>query len=300
MNELTLVVMAAGMGSRFGGLKQITPIDCDGNFLIDYSVYDAIKSGFEKVIFIIKEENLNIFKETIGKRLESKIPVEYAFQKLEDVPEFVSIPKDRVKPWGTVHAVLAARNLIQGPFAVINADDFYGYDSYQIVADFLRDEENKDAQVSIPYPFNKVDSKHGFVKRGVLYLEQDKVSQIIECSVGYEDDKVLAKPLDGKPAFEIQKDHPVSMNMFGFQKNILEELEKYFTKFMKEKEQDLSTAESLLSEFLDEYLKEKKITLKYRTSNGEWLGMTFKEDLQEAKEQIQKLKEKGEYPEHLW
>lgn len=298
MKELTLVVMAAGMGSRFGGLKQITPIDTDGNFLIDYSVFDAIKAGFQKVIFIIKEENFEVFKETVGKRLESKIEVEYAFQKLEDVPEFIQIPENRVKPWGTVHAVLAAKNLVKGPFAVINADDFYGYDSYKIVADFLKD--NSKDQVSIPYPFNKVDSKFGFVKRGVLYLNGENVEKIIESSVGYENGKVIAKPLDGSTPFNIEPSHPVSMNMFGFQLRIMDDLEEYFMNFLKQNENQLDGVECLLSDFLETYLKAGKINLKYRTSTSLWLGMTYKEDLEEVKSKIEELKNQGEYPNHLW
>ena len=300
MNELTLVVMAAGMGSRFGGLKQITPIDEDGNFLIDYSVYDAIKAGFEKVVFIIKEENLEVFKETIGKRLESKIPVEYAFQKLENVPSFVHIPEDRIKPWGTVHAILSAKDFIHGSFAVINADDFYGYDSYKIVAEFLKNNQNETEHISVPYPFNKVDSKYGFVKRGVLYFQEDNVSRIIECNVGYEDNQVLAKPLDGTEPFQIEANHPVSMNMFGFKQSVLKELEEYFEKYMKKNLDDLEKAECLLTDFLEEYLNQEKITLKYATSNGEWLGMTYKEDLVEVQQKLNELKNKGEYNTHLW
>lgn len=300
MKELTLVVMAAGMGSRFGGLKQITPIDEDKNFLIDYSVYDAKRAGFQKVIFIIKEENLEDFKKTIGKRLESKIPVEYAFQKLENVPSFVTIPKTRVKPWGTVHAILAAKDLINGPFAVINADDFYGSDSYKIVADFLKNEQKEKVHVSIPYPFNKVDSKYGFVKRGVLYLNDDNVQNIIECNVGYENNRVIAKPLDGTEAFEIEPTHPVSMNMFGFQQSILKDLENYFENFMKLNQDNLEKCECLISDFLQESLNEKKLTLKYRTSSGEWLGMTYQEDLETVKEKLEELKAKGEYKTHLW
>lgn len=300
MNELTLVVMAAGMGSRFGGLKQITPVDEDNNFLIDYSVYDAIKAGFEKVIFIIKEENFDIFKETIGKRIESKIKVEYAFQKIENVPSFVSIPENRTKPWGTVQAILSAKDLIHGQFAVINADDFYGYDSYKILAEFLKDEANKDYHVSIPYPFNSVDSKYGFVKRGVLYFNEDNVENIVECNVGYEQNKVIAKPLNGDTPFEIEPTHPVSMNMFGFQPSILNDMEDYFTNFMRENQNNLETAESLISEFLEDYLASKKIVLKSRTSNGLWLGMTYKEDLEEVKQNLNNLKESGEYPTHIW
>lgn len=300
MKELTLVVMAAGMGSRFGGLKQITPIDEEGNFLIDYSIYDAIKVGFNKVVFIIKEEKFIEFQKTIGKRLESKIKVEYAFQKLEDVPEFITIPENRVKPWGTTHAILAAKKYINGPFAVINADDFYGFDSYKIVANFLLNPENENYQISIPYPFYKVDSKNGFVKRGVLYLSEDNVENIVECSIGYENNKIIAKPLDGATEFEIKKEHPVSMNFFGFQNFILNNLEQDFQKFMKENQENLETMEALLPEFLQKMIQKEQITLKYQTTTSEWLGMTYKEDLEIVKEKINELKAKGEYPKDLW
>ena len=299
-DKLTLVVMAAGMGSRFGGLKQITPVDDDANFLIDYSLYDAIKAGFSKVVFIIKEENLQDFRDTIGKRIEQKIDVAYVFQKLTDVPSFVTLPKDRVKPWGTVQAVLAAKEEIDGDFAVINADDFYGASSYQIVAEALRKSKDVNEQIAIPYPFCNVSSKYGFVKRGVLFYKGDNVSKILECSVGYEDDKVVAKPLDGSDPFEIAKDHPVSMNMFGFKKEILAYLEEYFVNFMAKNQNDLANVEALLPIFLEEYLESGKITLKYVLSDGVWLGMTYKEDLEEVKEKIDELKEKKEYPRQLW
>ena len=298
-DKLTLVVMAAGMGSRFGGLKQITPVDDDANFLIDYSLYDAIKAGFSKVVFIIKEENLQDFRDTIGKRIEQKIDVAYVFQKLTDVPSFVTIPKDRVKPWGTVQAVLAAKEEIDGDFAVINADDFYGASSYKIV-EALRKSKDVNEQIAIPYPFCNVSSKYGFVKRGVLFYKGDNVSKILECSVGYEDDKVVAKTLDGSEPFEIAKDQPVSMNMFGFKKEILVYLEEYFVNFMAKNQNDLTNVEALLPVFLEEYLESGKITLKYVLSDGVWLGMTYKEDLEEVKEKIAELKEKKEYPRQLW
>lgn len=300
MNELTLVVMAAGMGSRFGGLKQITPVDEEGNFLIDYSIYDAIKAGFKKIVFIIKKENLKDFEETVGKRIKDKIKVEYAFQDLNDVPNGITVPEGRVKPWGTTHAILSAKSCINGPFAVINADDFYGFDSYRIVADYLNSSLDETEAISVPYPFSKVDSKYGFVKRGVLYYEEDKVKKIVECSIGYEDDKVLAKPLSGAPSFEIEKDHPVSMNMFGFHKTVLDKMETYYENFMIENKDNLDEVECLLPDFIQKEMDEKKLTLKYRVSNGVWLGMTYKEDLEIVKEKIKELKENGEYPVNLW
>lgn len=292
--------MAAGMGSRFGGLKQITSIDQEGNFLIDYSVYDAIKAGFNKVIFIIKEENYEIFKKTIGNRIENKIKVEYAFQKIEDVKCPVKIPETRKKPWGTVHALLSAKEKINGPFGVINADDFYGFDSFKIIVDFLNSNTKETEHLIIPYPFNKVSSKYGSVKRGVLFYDKDNVSYIKECQVEYRDNKIIASPLDEAASIIIQEDHPVSMNMFGFQKSILNELEEYFQNFMIKNQNDLEKCECLISDFLEEYLKKEKITLKYVTSNGVWLGMTYQEDLKEVQKKLMELKASGEYPTSLW
>ena len=300
MQDLTLVVMAAGMGSRFGGLKQITPVDLEGNFLIDYSIYDAIKAGFSKVVFIIKEENLEDFRNTIGKRLENKISVSYVFQRLEDVPEFVKIPETRVKPWGTVQALLAAKNEIQGPFAVINADDFYGFDSYKIVAQYLKNSLNENEHIAIPYPISRVCSAHGSVKRGVLFYHENQVLKILECNVEYQNEKYLAQPLDGSESFLIESDHPVSMNMFGFKTSILEKLEEYFVQFMKENENSLENKEALLPIFLEDALLKKEISLTYQLSKGTWIGMTYKEDLQEVQEKIEELKRNKEYPIHLW
>lgn len=300
MQDLTLVVMAAGMGSRFGGLKQITPVDLEGNFLIDYSIYDAIKAGFSKVVFIIKEENLEDFRNTIGKRLENKISVSYVFQRLEDVPEFVKIPETRVKPWGTVQALLAAKNEIQGPFAVINADDFYGFDSYKIVAQYLKNSLNENEHIAIPYPISRVCSAHGSVKRGVLFYQENQVLKILECNVEYQNEKYLAQPLDGSESFLIESDHPVSMNMFGFKTSILEKLEEYFVQFMKENENSLENKEALLPIFLEDALLKKEISLTYQLSKGTWIGMTYKEDLQEVQEKIEELKRNNEYPIHLW
>ena len=300
MQDLTLVVMAAGMGSRFGGLKQITPVDLEGNFLIDYSIYDAIKAGFSKVVFIIKEENLEDFRNTIGKRLENKISVSYVFQRLEDVPEFVKIPETRVKPWGTVQALLAAKNEIQGPFAVINADDFYGFDSYKIVAQYLKNSLNENEHIAIPYPISRVCSAHGSVKRGVLFYHENQVLKILECNVEHQNEKYLAQPLDGSESFLIESDHPVSMNMFGFKTSILEKLEEYFVQFMKENENSLENKEALLPIFLEDALLKKEISLTYQLSKGTWIGMTYKEDLQEVQEKIEELKRNKEYPIHLW
>ena len=299
--KLTLVVMAAGMGSRFGGLKQITSVDSDDNFLLDYSVYDAIKAGFEKVVFIIKKENLDVFKDTVGKRIEDKIEVAYAFQDLKDIPDISKLPESRVKPWGTVQAVLCARDMVPGSFAVINADDFYGYDSYDIVAKFLKSNSDEKTNIVVPYPFNKVDSKFGSVKRGVLQYEGDLVKGIIESSISYEDNgRVLAKPLTGTPEFYMDPDHPVSMNLFGFKHKFFDYLDKYFKEFFDNNENDFEKSEALLPECILENLNNGNMILKYQTSSADWLGITYKEDLDSVVKKIEEKKANGEYPQHLW
>ncbi len=299
-DKLTLVVMAAGMGSRFGGLKQITPVDDDNNFLIDYSIYDAIKAGFEKVVFIIKEENFDVFKETVGKRIEGKIEVAYAFQKMDDIPDLTKLSEERVKPWGTVQAILCSKDVVPSSFAVINADDFYGYESYEITARFLRNNHENNTHLAIPYPINRVDSKYGSVKRGVLfYDENNNVEKIIECSISHDNDKILAKPLNGDKEFYIDENHPVSMNMFGFKHSFFKNLEEFFTNFFKE-DNDFLTDEALLPDCILKCLNNHEITLKYETSNADWLGITYKEDLDSVIEKLNEKRNNCEYPQHLW
>lgn len=299
MKNLTLVVMAAGMGSRFGGLKQITPIDEAGNFIVDYSVYDARKAGFNKVVFVIKEENLHDFEQTVGNRLKNQIEVSYVFQKIEDVP-IVMDTSLREKPWGTVQAVLCAREYIDGPFAVINADDFYGAGAFKEAASFLQECDDAYTYANISYPFGTTKSEYGAVKRGVLFLDDDEVTSIVESSIGYEYGKYIASPLDGATPFEISLDTPVSMNFFAFQKDVLEILEEYWQQFFNQDNHLILKREALLPECINEYLQKKRLRLVNRPTTGTWMGMTYKSDLEVVKKEIKVLKDKGEYNEDLW
>jgi len=300
MKDLTLVVMAAGMGSRFGGLKQITPVDDEGNFLIDYSVYDAKKSGFKKVVFVIKEENYEVFKSTIGTRLEGKIDVSYAFQKMDDIPVTNCFSK-REKPWGTVQAILASKPYVSGSFVVINADDFYGREAYEVARDFLESVTTPFTYASISYSFSVTKSLNGSVKRGVLSLEEDKVTSIIESSIGDENGKIVARPLSGANPFIIEEDAPVSMNVFAFQHDVFSLLEEYFKNFFSHNSrEELLTKEALLPECLEDALQNKKIVIYNRPSNGLWIGMTYKSDLEIVREKIETLKNDLKYPVHLW
>ena len=181
MKDLTLVVMAAGMGSRFGGPKQITEIGPSGEFIIDYSIYDAIRAGFNKIVFVIRKEHEQVFKNTIEKRVNGKILIEYAYQEINNLPIDSNVPKDRTKPLGTAHAILCAKELVNGPFAIINADDFYGYDAYKKVANYLKESDNMHEGVMISYPFIKTSSNFGSVKRGVIELSEDKKYGRFDC-----------------------------------------------------------------------------------------------------------------------
>lgn len=300
MQDLTLVVMAAGMGSRFGGPKQITPIDKEDNFIIDYSVYDAILAGFTKVVFVIKEEFLDIFKNTIGKRIEKKIKVEYAFQKNDDIPFKFNRLDERTKPWGTVQAVLCAKPYVNGSFVIINADDFYGRNAYKEAAEFLSENNENYTYASIAYEYKKSTIGDAEVKRGILNLDKNIIKSIVECSIRKENSKIIAKPLNGSEEFEIKDNSLVSMNMFAFKNDLFELLEKYFEAFFEQNEESLLKSEALLPECLKENIDNGKIKIYCKNSNSKWLGMTYKSDLEIVKKEITKLKENGEYKEKLW
>ncbi len=298
--DLTLVVMAAGMSSRFGGLKQVTAIDEDENFIMDYSIYDAIRAGFKKVVFVIKEEYLEIFQSTIEKRIKDKIEVCYAFQKLEDIPVSLDISK-RTKPWGTVQAILVAKPYVDGSFVIINADDFYGPNSFLTAAKFLRENHASYTYANISYTYDATKSLKGAVKRGVLELNGDKIKSMIECSIEEQNNKIIATPLNGNEPFEILKNQPVSMNFFAFQHDVFAILEEYFRNYFNQEEQQIMEQEVLLPECLNENIKNHRITILNEPSASIWLGMTYKEDLHIVKTNIRVLKEEEKlYKQHLW
>ena len=199
---MTLVIMAAGMGSRFGGLKQIEPVHENGNFIIDYSIYDAIKCVFDKVVFIIKEENYDIFRDTIGKRIENIIDVSYVFQKNDNVPSFVNLPNDRVKPLGTGHAILCCKDVVKENFAIINADDFYGRNAFEVASSFMKEEHEINDFAMVGYITGNTLTENGAVKRGVCEEKDGYLTKIIESSVEIKDNKIVARPLDGSLEFQ--------------------------------------------------------------------------------------------------
>ena len=293
---MTLLIMAAGMGSRFGGLKQIEPVGPNGEFIIDYSIYDAIKAGFTKVVFIIKEENYNDFVETIGKRIAGKIDVEYVFQKMEDIPDGVEIPKDRVKPWGTAQALYAAKDVIDGPFAVISADDFYGREPYKLLIDSL----NKGEFSAIGYKIGNTLTNVGSVKRGVCFSKDDYLTKIIESKVKFEDGKIIGEPLSGGDLYEMESDQSVSMLMFGLQPSLFDYIKYDMPKFFKAHEDNLSSCEYLLPEVLGDMLSNNLIRIKLIPTHAVWKGVTYREDLDELKNYINNEIKNGVYPEKLY
>lgn len=292
----TLVIMAAGMGSRFGGLKQIEPVGPSGEIIADYSVYDAKKAGFERVVFIIRKENEDYFKEHIISKFNDKIEVELAFQELSYIPEDVILPEGRVKMLGTGHALYCAQDYIDDDFIIINSDDFYGYDSFLQASKFL-DSKNED-YMSVNYPFYVTMSKYGKVKRGVVKEDDGYVKEIIESEISVDGDKIIASSLVDGDIFEIEKDTPVAVNFFAFRKNFFNVLNQEFDKFIHD---DIdSKSEFLLPDILKCGLDEKKFKVKCATSKSKWIGMTYKEDEEDVKKSINELISLGEYPNNLW
>ena len=297
----TLVVMAAGIGSRFGGIKQMAEVGPNGEFIIDYSVYDALRAGFSKVVFIIRKELFEAFKETIGKRLEDKIEVKYAFQEITDIRgDKGYLAEKREKPWGTVQAVLCSKDLVSGDFVVINADDFYGYDSYIKASEFLDSNKDENVYASINFPFIVTASKHGSVKRAVCFSDNDKILKLVESKIELKDGKAFCEPLNGEESFWVEESHPVAVNMFAFKNKFYDYLEEYFEKYFRQDDNEILKGEALLPDLIKEKLEKKEIVLKSVVSNSKWLGITYKEDLEELKRNINELIERGEYPKKLW
>ena len=295
----TLLVMAAGMGSRFGGLKQIEPMGPNGEFLIDYSVYDAKLAGFTKIVFIIKEENYDIFKETIGKRVEPYIETEYVFQDDSNLKEKYKDLQTRVKPLGTGHAILCAKDKVKTPFAIINADDFYGRDAYVVASKYLDKIDDKHYAV-VGYKVGKTLSPNGAAKRGICKEENGKLKDLIESSVEKIDDKIIAKPLDGDTEFTVEDDSLVSMNLLLFTPKIFDYLEEKLTKFLEANKNDLSKCEFLIPDVVKDAIREGKVEVDLLSTNAIWHGVTYKEDKEEVVKAIDELIKEKVYPNKLW
>ena len=291
MNKPVLVIMAAGMGSRYGGLKQIDPVDSDGHIIMDFSMYDAKQAGFEKVIFIIKKENEADFKEAVGDRMAKYMDVSYAYQELASIPQGYEVPEGRVKPWGTAHAVLSCISLIDGPFAVINADDYYGQEAFKLIYDYLASHQDDDKYryTMVGYHLGNTVTDNGHVARGVCDMnEKGELIAINERTrIEKRDGGIAFTEDDGETWNFVPADTTVSMNMWGFTKSILKEIEEGFPAFLdKGLKENPMKCEYFLPTVVSNLLGEDRATV-----------AVLKSAVVEA---IQKMKDEGRYPQHLW
>ncbi len=302
-NRMTLFVLAAGLGSRYGGLKQLDPMTPHGEFIIDFSVYDALRAGFDKVVFVIKEENYDVFRDTIGKRIESKVKVEYAFQAIDKLVPAECIPTGRTKPWGTFHALLCAKEYLTEPFAVINADDFYGADAYQRVADFLRSVEGKTNNRSfamVGYRLGNTLTDAGSVARGVCETENGFLTVINERTKIFKDpDGAHFEDEDGNTV-HLSPDVPVSMNFWGFTPDFFNDSEKYFDDFLHADHKDPLKSECYLPVVVGEMIKKNLCDVTVLETSAKWYGVTYSEDKPGVVAKIREMIDAGLYPDGLW
>lgn len=297
----TLLILAAGMGSRYGGLKQIDPVGVSGEAIIEYSIYDAIKAGFGKVVFVIRRDFEELFKEKIGGQFESKIQVEYAFQDFDAyIPSDLTIPEERKKPWGTGHAVLVAKGLIHEPFAVINADDYYGSESFHQIADFLQNEASPERHAMVGYIMQNTLSDHGTVNRGVCQtdsngdlkevVERYRIKQAGEIAEYYDEEEIKGTtPLDTV----------VSMNFWGFHQSIFDVYESMFEEFIREKI-TVDKSEFLIPTVVDHQISSEAASYKVITCNDRWYGVTYKADKEPVQQAFAEMTIDGVYPTPLW
>lgn len=294
----TLMILAAGMGSRYGGLKQLDTMGPDGETIMDYSIYDAIQADFGKVIFVIREDFEQAFKERFIDKISNKVKTDYAFQKLNDLPDQFTVPENRQKPWGTNHAVWAARQLINEPFAVINADDFYGRDAFRVMAQYLKKLElQSTAYAMVGYPVANTLSEHGTVNRGVCNIDSSNrlVSVTEREAIGWKNNKIVSE----KDQKEVDKNARVSMNMWGFSPYYFKQTEADFIKFLE------AHGKALKSEFyipstVTSLIQNNKATVEVLDTSAKWFGVTYKEDKTKTTERIREMIARGEYPEQLW
>ena len=300
-HEPTLVIMAAGMGSRFGGLKQMTPVDEEGHFIIDFSLYDAYQAGFRRVAFIIKREIEQTFRETIGARMEKWFHVDYVYQELDRLPEGFAVPEGRKKPWGTAHAVACCRGVVEGPFAVINSDDFYGRGAYEEIYRFLTEHETPHHYAMLGYQLRNTVTEFGSVARGVCHVQDGMLLDITERTKIFKRGQDAAYTEDGETFVPLSGDSLVSMNFWGFTPEILDEIWAAFPAFLAENlPVNPEKCEFYLPTFVGSRLAEGKVRVRVLPCMETWHGVTYKEDLDSVKAAIGQLKREGKYPARLW
>ena len=305
MKKPVLVIMAAGMGSRYGGLKQIDPVDNEGNIIMDYSIYDAKRAGFEKVIFIIKKENEAAFQEAIGNRIEQYMDVAYVYQDVQNIPEGFEVPEGRTKPWGTTHTVLSAIHEIEGPFAVINADDYYGRHAFEVIYNYLttHEDDEKFRYTMVGYRLKNTITENGHVSRGICQINEKKelVDITERTRIENRGDFIAYSEDEGETWVEIDGNRLVSMNMWGFTRSILEEIQKGFSKFLEENlPKNPMKCEYFLPSVVSSLLSQGRATVSVLESEDKWYGITYKEDKPMVVDALQSLKDKGVYSQALW
>ena len=295
----TLVVMAAGVGSRFGGLKQIEPIGPSGEITVAYSVYDALRAGFERVVFIIRRDMEAPFRDRIGRFVEKQVRTDYVFQELDLLPPGFAVPADRQKPWGTGHAILCCRETVREPFAVINADDFYGAQAYRVLGEFLRRDARPDDYAMVGFVLRNTLSEHGTVARGVCNVGPDgMLRDIVErTQIGVKDGVI--KFAEGDAWTEIPGDAPVSMNMWGFRPSLFTELVPRFEAFLRAN-MAKPKSEFYIPMVVGELLREGRARVEVLRSGDSWYGVTYKDDLPSVKTAVAGLVRDGKYPKTLW
>jgi dTDP-glucose pyrophosphorylase len=298
MTKPTLLVLAAGMGSRYGGLKQIDPVGPAGETIIDYSIFDAVRAGFGKLVFVIRHDIESAFREAIGARFEKRLPVEYVFQELDKLPEGFSVPPNRKKPWGTGQAILMAADVIREPFAAINADDFYGAASFRVLAEHLRSGSGDYSMVG--FVLRNTLSEFGSVARGACNVGPDGYLQSVTELTKIEKDGTGAKYTDAAgTAHRLSGDEPVSMNMWGFTPGLFAHLREQLVSFLKRYGQD-EKAELYIPTVVNELVKAGRERCKVLRTTDSWFGVTYREDRPFVVEGIRKLIARGDYPEKLW
>lgn len=302
MDRTTLVIMAAGLGSRYGGLKQIDPVDDEGHLIIDYSIYDAMRAGFDEVVCIIKPDMEQDFREAIGDRIAPHVKLTYAYQRLDALPAGFVVPEGRAKPWGTGHAILCAKDAIQTPFAVLNADDFYGRTAIESIQAFLAAPHGPAEHAMVGYRIENTLSESGHVARGVCEVSPDGyLTDIVERTRIEPRPGGAAYTEDGERYTFIPGGTTVSMNLWGFQLSMLGELERRFSGFLRENlPKDPLKCEYFLPIAIDQLLGERAATVKVLGTHERWYGVTYREDMRGVRAAIEQMKQAGRYPRALW
>ena len=296
MKDTTLVILAAGLGSRFGGNKQISHVGPNGQILMEYSIYDAIEAGFTQIVFILKEEMVETVRESIGNRICDRVRVDYAVQDTSSLPEWYHVPEDRTKPFGTVHAVLCARDVIRGPFATVNADDYYGKEAFKIMFEMLNGMKGKQDAGMVPYILGNTMSENGGVTRGICEVRRGYLQRVDEThDIHYEEDHRIVGEFGGLDPQEM-----VSMNLWGFHPELLDVMNTYFEDFLRALTPADIKAECLLPVMVNDFMQRETIAVKAKSSPDRWFGITYQADRDTVAAELELLHRKGVYPEKLF